>query len=71
MKDTAWAQEHLGTLMSTTSRKAAHFSAARAHLKWTDTKWKSLQWSDESTFQIVFLESMDIVTSVPKKKRTI
>ncbi|KAF0030331.1 hypothetical protein F2P81_017062 [Scophthalmus maximus] len=27
---------------------------ARAHLRWTDAKWKSVLWSDESTFQIVF-----------------
>ena len=27
---------------------------ARAHLRWTDAKWKSVLWSDKSTFQIVF-----------------
>ena len=27
---------------------------ARAHVKWTDAQWKSVLWSDESTFQIVF-----------------
>ena len=27
---------------------------ARAHLRWTDAKWESVLWSDESTFQIVF-----------------
>lgn len=27
---------------------------ARGHLRWTDAKWKSVLWSDESTFQIVF-----------------
>ena len=27
---------------------------ARAHLRWTDAKWKSVLWSDESTFQIIF-----------------
>ena len=27
---------------------------ARAHLRWTDTKWKSVLWSDEPTFQFVF-----------------
>ena len=29
-------------------------SLGRAHLRWTDAKWKSVLWSDESTFQIVF-----------------
>ena len=27
---------------------------ARAHLRWTDAKWKSVLTSDESTFQIIF-----------------
>ena len=27
---------------------------AWANLRWTDAKWKSVLWSDESTFQIVF-----------------
>uniref|UniRef100_A0AAR2J834 Transposase Tc1-like domain-containing protein n=1 Tax=Pygocentrus nattereri TaxID=42514 RepID=A0AAR2J834_PYGNA len=27
---------------------------AGAHLRWTDAKWKSVLWSDESTFQIGF-----------------
>ena len=27
---------------------------ARAHVRWTEAKWKSVLWSDESTFQIVF-----------------
>ncbi len=26
---------------------------AKAHLKWTVTKWKSVQWSDESKFDIL------------------
>ncbi len=26
---------------------------ARAHLKWTVSKWKSVLWSDESTFDIL------------------
>ena len=26
----------------------------RAHLRWTEAKWKSALWSDKSTFQIVF-----------------
>ena len=29
-------------------------SRARAHRRWTDEQWKSVMWSDESTFQIVF-----------------
>ena len=43
---------------------------ARAHLRWTDANWKSVLWSDESTFQIV-LENVDVVSSGPKRKRTI
>ena len=27
---------------------------AQDHLRWTDAKWKSVLWPDESTFQIVF-----------------
>lgn len=27
---------------------------ARAHLRWTDVKWKSVLWSDESTFHFFF-----------------
>ena len=27
---------------------------ARVHLRWTDAKWKSVLWSGESKFQIVF-----------------
>ncbi len=27
---------------------------AKAHLKWTISKWKSVQWSGESKFEILF-----------------
>uniref|UniRef100_A0AAR2K5X1 Transposase Tc1-like domain-containing protein n=1 Tax=Pygocentrus nattereri TaxID=42514 RepID=A0AAR2K5X1_PYGNA len=37
---TTWVQEH--------------FRKPLAHLRWTDAKWKSVLWSDESTFQFFF-----------------
>ena len=39
---------------STNTQKRRRLLWARAHLRWTDAKWKSVLWSDESTFQIVF-----------------
>ena len=36
------------------TQKRRRLGWARAHLRWTDAKWKSVLWSDESTFQIVF-----------------
>ena len=36
------------------TQKRSRLRWARAHLGWTDAKWKSVLWSDESTFQIVF-----------------
>ena len=40
---------------------------ARAHLRWTDAKGKSVLWSDESTFQIAFGNHGRVL----KRKRTI
>uniref|UniRef100_A0A3B4CB63 Transposase Tc1-like domain-containing protein n=1 Tax=Pygocentrus nattereri TaxID=42514 RepID=A0A3B4CB63_PYGNA len=37
-----------------TTQKHCRLLWAQAHLIWTDAKWKSVLWSDESTFQIVF-----------------
>lgn len=39
---------------------------ARAHLRWADTKWKSVLHSDRCTFQIV-LENMDIRNVLRKR----
>ena len=36
------------------AQKRRRLRWARAHLRWTDAKWKSVLWSIESTFQIVF-----------------
>ncbi len=41
---------------------------AKAHLKWTVSKWKSVLWSDESKFDIV--EIMDAVSSGLKRRET-
>ena len=35
-------------------QKCRWLLCAQAHLRWTDAKWKSVLWSDESTFQIIF-----------------
>ncbi len=34
-------------------QKRRHVLWAKAHLKWTVSKWKSVQWSDESKFDIL------------------
>ena len=51
------------------TQKCRRLLWARAQLRWTDAKWKSVLWSDESTFQNVF--GNDIVSSGPKRKWTI
>ncbi len=34
-------------------QKRRHVLWAKAHLKWTFSKWKSILWSDESKFDIL------------------
>ena len=46
------------------TQKCRRLLWARAQLRWTDAKWKSVLWSDESTFQNVF--GNDIVSSGPR-----
>ncbi|KAK3507955.1 hypothetical protein QTP70_005046 [Hemibagrus guttatus] len=35
-------------------QKHRHFLWAKAHLKWTVAKWKTVLWSDESKFEVLF-----------------
>ncbi|KAK3567028.1 hypothetical protein QTP86_008979 [Hemibagrus guttatus] len=35
-------------------QKRRHFLWAKAHLKWTVAKWKTVLWSDESKFEVLF-----------------
>uniref|UniRef100_A0A9J8CMQ7 Transposase Tc1-like domain-containing protein n=1 Tax=Cyprinus carpio carpio TaxID=630221 RepID=A0A9J8CMQ7_CYPCA len=35
-------------------QKRKHFLWAKAHLKWTVAKWKTVLWSDESKFEVLF-----------------
>ncbi len=35
-------------------QKCRHFLWAKAHLKWTVVKWKTVLWSDESKFEVIF-----------------
>ncbi len=35
-------------------QKPRHFLWAKAHLKWTVAKWKTVLWSDESKFEVLF-----------------
>ncbi|KAK3529761.1 hypothetical protein QTP86_003036 [Hemibagrus guttatus] len=35
-------------------QKRGHFLWAKAHLKWTVAKWKTVLWSDESKFEVLF-----------------
>ncbi|KAK3512298.1 hypothetical protein QTP70_003284 [Hemibagrus guttatus] len=35
-------------------QKCRHFLWAKAHLKWTVAKWKTVLWSDESKFEVLF-----------------
>ncbi len=35
-------------------QKSRHFLWAKAHLKWTVAKWKTVLWSDESKFEVLF-----------------
>ena len=37
-----------------TIQKRRRLLWAKAHLKWTEAKWKTVLWSDESKFEIVF-----------------
>ena len=44
-----------GNHRETRSRKAfSRLLWARAHLRWTEAKWKTVLWSDQSTFEILF-----------------
>jgi len=45
---TKWAQENFHKPLSVITIRRA-----KAHLKWTVSKWKSVLWSDESTFDIL------------------
>ncbi len=42
-----------GSHMWTWSRSCCRVLWAKAHLKWTVSKWKSVLWSDESKFDIL------------------
>ncbi len=35
-------------------QKRRRFLWAKAHLKWTVAKWKTVLWSDESKFEVLF-----------------
>ena len=35
-------------------QKCRRFLWAKAHLKWTVAKWKTVLWSDESKFEVLF-----------------
>ncbi len=35
-------------------QKRRGFLWAKAHLKWTVAKWKTILWSDESKFEVLF-----------------
>ncbi len=35
-------------------QKRRHFLWSKAHLKWTVAKWKTVLWSDESKFEVIF-----------------
>ncbi len=35
-------------------QKRRRFLWAKAHLKWTVAKWKTVLWSDESKFKVLF-----------------
>ncbi|KAK3559103.1 hypothetical protein QTP86_004117 [Hemibagrus guttatus] len=35
-------------------QKRRHFLWAKAHLKWTVAKWKTVLWSDQSKFEVLF-----------------
>ncbi len=48
-------------------QKHCHVLWAKAHLKWTVSKWKSVLWSDESKFDLV--EITDAVSSGLKRRR--
>ncbi len=50
-------------------QKRRRFLWAKAHLKWTVAKWKTVLWSDESKFE-VFLENWDAMSSGLKRTRT-
>ncbi|KAK3544017.1 hypothetical protein QTP70_034282 [Hemibagrus guttatus] len=50
MEITTWAQEYFQKTLS----KRRRFLWAKAHLKWTVAKWKTVLWSDESKFEVLF-----------------
>ncbi len=64
-------------------QKRRRFLWAKAHLKWTVAKWKTVLWSDESKFEVIFgkqgrhvirlklfLENWDAMSSGLKRTRT-
>ncbi len=50
-------------------QKRRRFLWAKAHLKWTVAKWKTVLWSDESKFEVL-LENWDAMSSGLKRTRT-
>ncbi len=50
-------------------QKRRRFLWAKAHLKWTVAKWKTVLWSDESNLKF-FLENWDAMSSGLKRTRT-
>ncbi len=50
-------------------QKRRHFLWAKPHLKWTVAKWKTVLWSDESKFEVLF-ENWDAMSSGLKRTRT-
>ncbi len=50
-------------------QKRRRFLWAKAHLKWTVAKWKTVLWSDESKFEVL-LENWDTMSSGLKRTGT-
>ena len=46
----AWVQEHVQRYL----HNIVHREAEKLNLKWTEAKWKTVLWPDESKFEILF-----------------
>uniref|UniRef100_A0A8C1ZAB2 Tc1-like transposase DDE domain-containing protein n=1 Tax=Cyprinus carpio TaxID=7962 RepID=A0A8C1ZAB2_CYPCA len=72
MEITTWAQEYFQETLSVNTILRAIRRCAKAHLKWTVAKWKTVLWSDESKFEVLFgkLECHVIQTKEDKDKQS-
>lgn len=81
VKDIAtWFQEHVRKSFAVNTvcryifraKRTSHInSTQKTPCRWTDTKWRSVLWSDESIWKIVFGNHGRYVVRVKKEKKTI